>query len=63
MVSYISRIHLQGTSEVNIGIDMVIEYALQNFHEKLVAQACGSLDFEIEGRNQSYRGPFVPISI
>jgi hypothetical protein len=54
---------LHNKSKVIIGIDMVIEYALQNFHEKLVAQACGSLEFEIEGRSQSYRGPFVPISI
>lgn len=33
---------------------MTIEYALQNFHAKLVAQACGSLEFEIEGRSKVY---------
>ncbi|KAF1968820.1 DJ-1/PfpI family protein [Bimuria novae-zelandiae CBS 107.79] len=43
------------------GIDMVIEYALHNFHEKLVATACGSLEFEIEGRRKEYSGPFTPI--
>jgi len=36
---------------------MVIEYALKNFHEKMVAQACQSLDFEMEGRAQLYKGP------
>ncbi|KAJ4305169.1 hypothetical protein N0V90_000700 [Kalmusia sp. IMI 367209] len=43
------------------GIDMVIEYALQNFHEKMVAQSCQSLEFEIEGRSKVYSGPFVPV--
>jgi hypothetical protein len=40
---------------------MVIEYALQNFHEKLVASSCGSLEFEIEGRSRRYKGPLVPL--
>ncbi|KAL1609893.1 hypothetical protein SLS60_001558 [Paraconiothyrium brasiliense] len=41
--------------------DMMIEYALQNFHQKLVKSSCGSLEFEIEGRSKSYKGPFVPV--
>ncbi|KAF9740010.1 hypothetical protein PMIN02_009640 [Paraphaeosphaeria minitans] len=47
-------------ADLIVGIDMVIEYALQNFHEKLVASSCGSLEFEIEGRSKIYKGPFVP---
>ena len=39
------------------GIDMTIEYALENFHKKLVGLTCLGLDFDIEGRNQFYKGP------
>ncbi|KAF1959738.1 class I glutamine amidotransferase-like protein [Byssothecium circinans] len=41
------------------GIDMLIEFALKNFDEKLVTLTCAGLDFEIKGRSQSYAGPFV----
>ncbi|KAF3034853.1 hypothetical protein E8E11_004379 [Didymella keratinophila] len=41
------------------GIDMVIEYTLQNFDKKLVEMGCEGLDFEVEGRCQVYKAPIV----
>lgn len=52
------RLVTQQKSKFNLGIDMMIEYALQNFNEKLVAQSCGSLEFDIEGRSKAYKGPY-----
>lgn len=42
-----------------LGIEMMIEFALGILDERLVRVACGSLDFEMEGRKQSYNGPYV----
>lgn len=38
---------------------MVIEYSLQVFEKKLVELGCEGLDFEIEGRSQSYKAPLI----
>ena len=35
----------------------MIEFALKNFNEKLVASVCLGLDFELKGRSQTYAGP------
>jgi hypothetical protein len=41
---------------------MVIEYAHQNFNEKIVEMACVGLDFEFEGRSQFYKRPLVSLA-
>ncbi|KAJ4382289.1 hypothetical protein N0V86_002623 [Didymella sp. IMI 355093] len=41
------------------GIDMVIEYTIQNFDTKLVEMGCQGLDFDVEGRSQFYKAPLV----
>ena len=41
------------------GIDMVIEYMLQNFDRKMVELGCEGLSFEVEGRSQFYKKPLV----
>lgn len=43
------------------GIDMTIEYALQNFNDKLVEIACNGLEFETKNRSQFYKEP-LPVS-
>ncbi|OSS51098.1 hypothetical protein B5807_04529 [Epicoccum nigrum] len=44
------------------GIDMVIEYMLQNFDRKMVELACDGLAFEVEGRSQFYKKPLVSLA-
>ena len=45
-----------------LGIDMTIEYASKKFDEELVQMACLALDFEFNGRSQSYKGPLPSLA-
>ena len=38
---------------------MVIMYTLQHFDKQLVEMGCEGLDFEVEGRSQTYKKPLV----
>jgi hypothetical protein len=38
---------------------MVIQYTLQKFDKQLVELGCEGLDFEVEGRSQTYKKPLA----